>query len=460
MPPHEPVAPLPPSPLPPSPPPATLASSLVWHLRALIQRLTALRGHTVVHNVMWLYLVQFSGYLIPLLTLPYLSRVLSVEKFGLIAYAQSIVWNFVILTEYGFNLTATRAISVNRDRPEALIRTFSAVMAAKTLLTAAGVLILMALVFVMKDFRSYWPLFLISFLSVVGYLLFPLWLYQGLEMMKQVAIRDFLAKLISFVALFTLVRNDGDYLWAAFAQSSGLLLAGLVGLAGATRLTGVRFGWPTWKEVTGELQTAWAPFLSTAAGAIAYAASVFLVGWRSSPVEIGYFNAAARLASLPRSFITPITTALFSNLSRRAAASEVEAIRFVERNGKLFITPFFFMSLLLAAVTPWLVPAYLGAKYTPTIGPLLILSWGPFLSACAHIYSTYYMLPCGYDKIWSRIMLINAILSVVSVLPLLSVTRGAMALAISLTVMELTTMIGYRRFYMRQKKRLLPDAAH
>ena len=81
----------------------------------LLRRLSA---HPIVRNALLLYTVQITGYIFPLIALRYLSRVLSTEHFGIVAYAQSFAWYFVTLTEYGFNLTATRAVATCKDNPE------------------------------------------------------------------------------------------------------------------------------------------------------------------------------------------------------------------------------------------------------------------------------------------------------------------------------------------------------
>jgi len=85
---------------------------------ALAGRLQKLIRHSVVKNAMLLYGVQLSSYIFPLVALPYLSRVLNPSKFGLVAFAQSFIWYFVTLTEYGFNLTATRRIAIHADDHE------------------------------------------------------------------------------------------------------------------------------------------------------------------------------------------------------------------------------------------------------------------------------------------------------------------------------------------------------
>src|SRR5678809_1376177 len=96
-----------------------------WSLALRLSR------HPVAQNTLVLYAVQITGYLIPLITLPYLARILAPDKFGVVAFAQNVVWYFVILTDYGFNVTATREIAIHREDSERVSRIFSTVLTAK-----------------------------------------------------------------------------------------------------------------------------------------------------------------------------------------------------------------------------------------------------------------------------------------------------------------------------------------
>ena len=435
------------------------ASEAVSRVRQFATRLFGLRGHAVVHNTLWLSLVQFSGYLLPMVTLPYLSRVLSVEKFGSIAYAQSFVWNFTVLTEYGFNITATREVAVNRGKPAELSRIFSSVLAAKGILMLAGLAILLGIVRIVPRFRPDLQMFLASFVSVIGYWLFPTWLFQGLELMKHVAVRDFLSKAASLILLFGLVHGDRDYIWAAGAPAAGLALAGLVGLIAVPFLTPVRPKWPRWTDVWDKLKTGWPPFLTNAASSLSYSTNVVLLGSLGYAAQIGLFNASFRICSLPRGFIAPLATSLYSHLSHRGR-SEEETIAFVRRNAKLLSLPFLAMSLAMMIVGPFIIPWVLGRKYGAAIPAFEVLAFGVFVLALSHVYSTYYMLPCGYDKAWARIILISLALNMLLLWALLPLMPASVALAVTLTAIDLTATIGYWRFFRRRSRELLPAVSN
>ena len=409
--------------------------------------------HAVVRNTLLLYAVQFSSYVFPLIALPYLSRVLSPEKFGLVSFAQYFAWYFIILTEYGFNLTATRSLAVSHDDPEAISRLFSAVMTAKLLLTAIGFVILLLATLVVPVLRRDPALFLISFLAVVGNMLFPLWLYQGLQKMEHIAIRDFVARLVSLAALFLLVHGDGDYLLAAAAQSGAFLLAGVSGLATVPWQFKVRYRRPQWAAVREQLATGWPVFVSLAMGAVGAITNTFILGLRASGAENAYYGMALRVISAPRALVAPIATALFPHVSQKAATSEDHVIAFVRKYAVPICAPFFVGGLVLVVGAPWMVPVVLGAKYGPAVIVLQLMAFSPFLLALGHVFSTCYMLPCGYDRIWVRIMILASVVNFLVLAPGLYFLRGSVAAALAGSIAEGFSAAFYWRFYNRQSRK-------
>ena len=364
--------------------------------------------HVAVRNALLLYAVQISGYVFPFITLSYLSRVLSPDKIGLISLATYFTWYFNTLTEYGFNLTATRRVAVQKDSPEAVTQIFNSVMQAKGLLTAIGFVLMIVVVLINPRYREHWQLFPISFLTVIGGWLFPMWLYQGMEKMGQVAARDFFAKLLATSLTLVIVRRETDYLWAAALPAGATVITGALSLALAPRICGVRFQVAPWGEVRSALRQGWPVFLSMAAGTLTSVTNVPILGQiTKSTAEIAYYANANRLIVAQRMLVGPIVTALFPHISHMAAKSSGGAIAFLRKYSLLLALPFLFMSIVTFAFAPLIVHKFFGTKYdyTPSILMLRLMALQPFLLALSHCYSTYYMLAFGFEKQWSRIIL-------------------------------------------------------
>ena len=416
--------------------------------------LKRLLKHVALRNVLLLYLVQFSSYVMPLITLPYLSRVLSPEKFGLIAYAQAFMWYFITLTDYGFNLSATRQIAIHQQDTEEVSRIFSTVMVCKVLLTLLGLIILMTTVLAIPKLRPDWLLFLLAFLSVVGNCLFPLWLFQGLQKLGHAAIRDFLAKIVGIVALLSLVHSDKDYLLVAGIQGGSAALAGLIGLACVPLACPVlRWRTPGWRQIRQALVTGWPLYLSLAASSFAGVTNIMLLGLFSTPAEVGYYSGAQRIVGALKSLLGPVVTAVYPMVSLRAGRSKLEALSFVRKYAFLLSSPFLVMGILVMTAGPWIVRVALGAKYDPSIILMQIMAMSPFLVALSHVYSTYYMLACGYDRAWMRIMLMASILNFVLLFPLLYLVRGSLALTIAGVAIEVISLLLYWNFYRKNAPR-------
>ena len=181
-------------------------------------------------NFFSLSVLQALNYILPLITLPYLVRVLGPEKYGLISFAQAFIGYFTILTDYGFGLSATREISIHREDEKKVSEIFSSVMIAKIFLGILSFIILGLVLLSVPKFGNEWLLYIFTFGTVLGNIFFPVWFFQGMEKMKWITILNVISKVIFTICIFIFIHSESDYLYVSLINSLGYLVAGIISL--------------------------------------------------------------------------------------------------------------------------------------------------------------------------------------------------------------------------------------
>jgi PST family polysaccharide transporter len=339
------------------------------------------------------------------------------------------MYYFLVLTDYGFGLTAPRAIAIHSDDPQEVSHIFSTVTVCRFLLMIFGFIAMLVIVLATPKMRPNWLLFVICYLGVLGNVLFPLWLYQGLQKMQHIAMRDLSAKALALIAIFVFVHSDRDFLLAAALQPAGMVFSGLVSLIMLPRVIPIRFLWPTRGEIIVQLRESWPIFVSLAANTTYTSTNLVLLGLFAPPATLAYFFNAFRVTMAVRSMVSPLVTAIYPHVSRIANRSAKDGATFLKRYALILSLPFFLVSMALFVSAPQLVKIVFGPKYAYTAVLLRIMSPGPFLFALSHCYSTYFMLAFGYQKQWSRLILMTAIVNFAVLGPFLLLMSASVAFA-------------------------------
>lgn len=246
--------------------------------------------------------LQIATYLLPLVTVPYLVRVLGAEKFGLIGFAQALIQYFLYATEYGFNLTATRAISLQKDDRAVISEVFCSVLAAKLAILVAGFAVLCALVFAVPKFRADGAVYFLTFGTVIGSALFPLWFFQGIERMTYISVLNILSKIIFTAAIFVFVRQPSDFIYVPLISSIGMIVPGGLGLIIAFRRFGVALVRPSWASLRRQFVEGWPVFISIVGVAGYMNTRLFAVGLFTTNEVTGYFRMAEQLIAVVQLF--------------------------------------------------------------------------------------------------------------------------------------------------------------
>lgn len=182
-------------------------------------------------NIAAMSLVQISNYLLPLITLPYLTRVLGAEAFGKVAFAQILMSYLVLLVDYGFSWSATRAVAADRNDSEKISLIFTATWATQWLLLALAMAIAVPTILLADRLRPDAWLYAAGFTSVIGGTLFPVWFLQGLERLEVVAMLQLVARILALPAIFLLIGEPEDGIWVLLINGAASILSGIAALA-------------------------------------------------------------------------------------------------------------------------------------------------------------------------------------------------------------------------------------
>ena len=267
-------------------------------------------------NFISLVLLQGVNYLLPLLSFPFLFRILGVERYGLVTFGYALMQYFVMFTDFGFNLSATKYISQHRNNLRAINAYLNSAMIGRVVLCFISFIVLLVLISTFDKFRSESTLYILFFGIIIGNVMFPMWFFQGMENMKYITIFNIVAKSLSFIPFFIFIRGPEDYLYVPICYSVGFILAGLVSLCIVYYKMGMRWYITPASQIKCALKDSSTYFLSRASTSLFTTSNSFLLGLVCGNTAVGYYSAAEKLYQAYNQLLSPFTGVLFPHIAK------------------------------------------------------------------------------------------------------------------------------------------------
>jgi PST family polysaccharide transporter len=413
-----------------------ILSSLKQH------RGTGLRG--LFENFMSLSVLQAANYVLPLIILPYLVRVIGMDKFGLVVFAQAVIQYFIIVTDFGFNLSATRDIATNRHDMNKTSNIFCAVFMVKLVLMLVCFGALCILVAFVDRFESDAVIYLLTFGMVIGNLLFPVWFFQGMEQMKYSTLVSISGKVLYLIGLFVFVRSEADYVLVPLLNSSSLIIVGLGSMWIAVRKFNVRIVLPPFQAIVRQFKGSSQFFLSRISVSALSTFNTLMLGIFTTNEIVGLYAAAEKLYIAMKTAFSPLGQALYPYMASRANVALFKKAFFGGLGAAviLSLTVFFLSGDLIelvfgAGLDQSADVLRLYSLIVPAVVASILLGY-PFLAALGHEKYANFSIAIG-----SAIHLILIAL----LIPAISPVRVAMV-----TMVTETVVLGIRIYGVRKHR--------
>ena len=341
-------------------------------------------------NFFSLAALQGINYLLPLLSFPYLFRVLGVEKWGLISFGYALTQYFIILSDFGFNLSGIKYISQHRDDPEEINTYLNSATVCRWILGFVGLIALLLLCLLFDRFREDYLFYLCYFGMVIGNIMFPLWFFQGIEKMKYITIFNLIAKSLSIIPFFLFVHQPSDYYIVPICYSVGFILAGLASLYFIYVKLGAAMFVPKWRHIKFAFVDSSFFFLSRISTSLFTTSNTFILGVVGGDVAAGYYAGAEKLYQAYNQLLAPFTGVLYPHVAKN------QDVPFFKRAFRLIVSANTVVVLLALALSSYLLLLVYGEVLDESLRvlntlliacfvtiPSMMLGY-PFLAAMGH----------------------------------------------------------------------------
>lgn len=368
-------------------------------------------GKVLASNFGYLMLLQVAGYVFPLITIPYLARVIGVDGFGKIAFAAAVMVWFQTVSDWGFNYTATRDVARNRDNLEKVSEIFSNVLWARIFLAVVSFALLYLLIATVPYFNENKDILLVTYLLVPGHILFPDWFFQAMERMKFITFFNLLTKALFTVLVFVFVTEKEHYIIPPLLTSLGFLLSG----AGAMYLIlgkwGVKLKRPQFKAMLATIKGSTDVFINNIMPNLYNSFSVVLLGFMGGSVANGLLDAGSKFINIAQQFMNIISRVFFPFLSRKIDQHHLYA------RGSLALAAI--GSLVLFMSAPLVIKLFFTEEFYESILVMQIMSASLIFLALSTVYGTNYLILKGKEKELRNITFICSVLGFAAAFPLI-----------------------------------------
>lgn len=399
-------------------------------------------------NFVYHMVYQFFLMVLPLITMPYVSRVLGAEGIGTYSYTYSIANYFALFAALGGENYGNRYIAKVRDNPEERNRAFSEVYSLQIVISACVIVAYLLYAFLFAEYRT---IALLQSFYVLSVLFDVNWLFFGMENFKLTVSKKIIIKIANVVLVFAFVKENTDLWKYVLVLSLGYFLSQSSMLLFSHRY--VRFTFVGIKKAKSHFKDFIILFIPIVATSIYRMMDKVMLGSMSAISQVGYYESAEKLINVCLCVISSFGAVMMPRMSNMIGKGNItESKQLFVRSMEIAIFIGCAIAFGIAAVAADFIPVFYGDGYENSIIITILLSITvPFITwAC--IVRTMYLIPAERNKIYINSVLLGAIVNVI-INALIIPRYAAIGAAIGTIVAEITVAV-YQSVLIRKELNL------
>lgn len=349
--------------------------------------------------------------LFPLITFPYVSRVLSVNEVGKYNFSHSIITYFLLIAALGIDKYAIREGTKYRDNKEKLSKFASEIFSINIVSTVISYILLIIYLTFSSKASSYATCILIFSLQIFFTTIGTEWLYTIFEEYAYITIRSIAFKILSIILLFVFVRNEGDYLSYAAITVFASVGSNILNFINARKYCKIRltFGFD-WKKLIKPILVI---FASNIAVQIYVSSDITMLGYLKNDYAVGIYSVSTKIYTIVKQVlgaVLMVTIPRFAFYVGKNLRNDYEVLLKKVTNTLILLGIPIVVGLVLLSKEAVLIIA--SEKYLDSQIPLIILSIAILFSIFSTLFNQCVLLPYKREKVFMKSSIISALLNI------------------------------------------------
>lgn len=364
------------------------------------------KNNKIVKNTTWLMIFYIAKMVFPFITLPYLTRILSTNTYGTVAYVKTVMTYMQIIVDFGFVLSATKDIVKVRNDKNKVSEIIGDTLLARIIMGLIAFAILLVLIICIPILRNNIVYTLLSYLVVFMSVFLMDYLFKGLEIMHVITTRFVLMKIISTVLTFILVKENGDMLLIPILDIISSLVAVILVLYKVKKLE-LKLKFTNIKNSLKSIKESFVYFLSNVASTSFNALSTLIIGLMISPTEVAYWSLCIQIIGTIQSCYSPFSEGVYPEMIK------TKNINIIKKIIKIFLPLVTIGCVILYISSEMILTIMGGDKYIEAIIILKILIPTLFFGFLVYMLGWPTLGAIGKTKETTKSTLFSIILNIV-----------------------------------------------